>query len=327
VSFKLYSVNRISRLKTLSRVYKNKSILLLVFLSIVLNLSAMINQNIENADSLYLGSRFYLNIQSDAELKDVIAPDTLTRFVIVDKQKLTETGKPSGIKLTIAALDTGEHTFPSLIVKTVKPSADTLKTRPFTLTIHEIRAPGDSALVDIAETQKLKGELPYWAYYFIAAFLVAALITTIILLILKYRKMRQAMMTRPTVQIETGPNWKRALDALYKLKEMRLPEKGLFIQYHFRLSEIMKLFLEAEYKFYANEMTTREIKLYIKDNKIFEAKEQAEIVCWFEGCDKVKYAKHIPGLEECAERQDWFFKWLMKQSTRSESSIPEKEYD
>lgn len=311
-----------------SKALKNKSALLLLFcLSIILNISAIINQSIENADSLYLGSRFYLNIQSDTELKDVIAPDTLTKFIILDKQKLTEKGKTSGIKLTIAALDTGEHTFPSLIIQTAKPSDDALKTRPFTLTVYEIRAPNDSTLVDIASTLKMKGELPYWAYYFIVAFLFAVLITTAILLIIRYRKNRLTKLTRPPVQIDTGPNWKRALDALYKLKEMRLPEKGMFIIFHFRLSEIMKLYLEAEYNFNANEMTTREIKINIKDRKIFETKEQAEVICWLDGCDKVKYAKHIPTLEECEERQDWFFKWLMKHSRNLETTHQEKDND
>ncbi|MBM4399189.1 MAG: hypothetical protein FJ041_02510 [Candidatus Cloacimonetes bacterium] len=307
----------------LSAVFKElhvRKIAVLTGLSLLMvcSLQAGIEQKLEKPDSLYLGSRFYLHITSDAELEDVIVPDTLTKFVVLDKQKTGQKDKQKGIRLTLAALDTGEHTFPALLVKPVKSVMDSLKTKPFTVIILEARAPADSLLVDIAPTYKLKGELPYWAYYLIAAVLILALLITVILLICKYRKRKEVTVQTQPVVMDERPNWKKALDSLYQLKEENLPPKGEFIIYHYRLSEILKLFLEAEYRFSANEMTSREIRQFLRKHDPVSMTEQKEITDWLDGCDKVKFAKVTPSIEECDMRMDWMVNWLMEKSKITE---------
>jgi len=273
-----------------------RSLLLGLMLCVALSLTAKLNQSIQSADSLNLGSRFYLSLSSQYDLEDAIVPDTLTKFAVLQLEKQIAKGKPVGLKLTIVPLDTGAHTFPAIIVRLAKPVADTLYTRPFTLNIKEIRSPKDTTLVDIAGTEKLKGELPYWAYFVIAGVLLLALLTAIILLIRKYRKKQEIFQpTAPELRDERT-HIQRALDALYDLKQENLPRRGELIAFHFRLSEIMKLYLEAEHGFSANEMTTREIKLHFRKQNSLNVEQHAD--------SAKEVAQHSNAAEEVEQNAD-----------------------
>jgi hypothetical protein len=234
-------------------------------------------------------------------------------------------GRKAGLKLTLAPLDTGMHTFPSLVLVPAKFDADTLRSRSFTLQINELRAPKDTALVDIAATQKLKGELPSWAYYLLAGILLLAILVGAFVLVRRFLKKKVEEFISPTAQMDNRSNWKRALDALSELKKEGLPEEEQFIAFHYRLSEIMKLFLEAEYSFSANEMTTREIRHYIKKQSFLNLRDQKAITDWLENCDRVKFAKFEPTVEESYARLDWFAGWLRQKGESSEPGQPKGE--
>lgn len=313
------------------RLRKNKAdtyliqiaLIICLCLSITIVQAAKIEQSVQKPDSLHLGDRFYLNITSDVELSDVVVPDTLTKFTIVEKHKIKDKAAKGGLRLVITSLDTGEHTFPALIVKPKQSLNDSLKTSAFTLSISELRAEKDSLLMDIAPTHKLKGELPYWAYYLILGLVIAALLVILFLWWKKHRQKKDLQaITEPAV-IDERPNWKKALDALYELKEENLPNQGEFVQYHYRLSEIMKLYLESEYQFYANEMTTKEIKMFLKKHNPFSITEQRIVIDWLESCDKVKFAQYLPNIRECDEKLDWMVSWLMQHSNPKPADKPE----
>jgi hypothetical protein len=283
-----------------------------------LAMPAKLKQSISSADSLYLGSRFYLTLTAPFDLEAVIVPDTLTKFAVINVEKQKETGRPVALKLTIAPLDTGTHTFPALIVKLIKPVADTLLSKPFKLTIREIRSPKDTTLVEIAGTEKLKGELPYIAYFIIAGVLILAILFGIYLIIRKYRKKKEEIQPAIPEFVDTRSHIQKALDALYELKQENLPRRGEFIAYYFRLSEIMKLYLEAELHFSANEMTTREIRQYFRKQDIISLTEQKGIMDWLEDCDKVKFAKRLPDVAECDAKLEWISQWLVAKLSKPE---------
>jgi len=293
-------------------------ILLIFFLSVVNLIGQKLEQNLQKPDSLFLGSRFYLSISSDLELLDIVIPDTLTKFSIVNKETLKIRRKPDGLKLTIVPLDTGEQTFPALLIKPVSSIADTLRTEPFTLFINEIRPAQDSVLIDIAPVRKLKSELPVWAYYLIGAMLILAILIAAVLQFIKYGKKHNGERNTASAWVDSRPNWKKALEDLYLLNHEKLPDKGEFIVFHYRLSEIMKVYLESEYGFPANEMTTMEIKRYLKQNKTVLMAEQDKLIKWLESCDKVKFAKHKSGVEDCEKKIDWFMRWLLNNRTTDE---------
>ncbi len=296
--------------------------MLLVLVS--LPLTAEVKQEITRPDTLYLGTRFFLTVTADIDLADIAVPDTLTKYSILKTEKIKSFRKPVGLKLTIAPLDTGEHTFPPLALMTVKPLEDSLRTEPFTLLISELRSPQDTTLVDIAGTQKLRGELPYWAYYAIAGILLLAALIAAFIYIRRYLRQKVRELISPPPPVDNRPNWKRAMDALQALKDEELPEAGQFIAFHYRLSEIMKLFLEAEYKFSANEMTTREIRQYIKKQNFLSLKDQKIVTDWLEKCDRVKFAKWESTTEQSYELLESFAEWLSHKG-RAQASEPAAE--
>jgi hypothetical protein len=99
---------------------------------------------------------------------------------------------------------------------TVKPLEDSLRTEPFTLLISELRSPQDTTLVDIAGTQKLKGELPYWSYYAIAGILLLAALVAAFIYIRRYLRQKVRELITPPPPVDNRPNWKRALDSLQR---------------------------------------------------------------------------------------------------------------
>jgi hypothetical protein len=300
------------------------ALFILLMLLTVLPLSAKLDQNVEKPDTLYLGSFFSLTITADEALSKVVVPDTLDAFAIIKQEPLQDKKQAGGLKLTIAALDTGTNVFPSLVVMPVQPRRETLRTLSFAVTVNNTRAPEDSLLRDIAPTQKLKGELPWWAYYAIPAVLLLAMLIFILYKYHQYRKRKALEPRREPVMRDNRPNWKKALEELHALNQENLPAKGEFIAFHFRLSEIMKQFLEDDYGFSAKEMTSREIRHYLRQQKHLDASENRALTDWLDGCDLVKFAKQVPSVEACGERLDWFFRWLMQKRTVAEQNAGEK---
>lgn len=301
-----------------------QNFVLLLLLCVTVSAEALVNQEVEKPDTLYLGSRFQLRLSSDAEIMDVVVPDTLKAFAVVEKKALKERGKPQGMRLTITALDTGEQVFPALTVKKLSSAQDTDFTRPFRLEILETRAPEDSVLADIAPLRRLRGELPYWAYYAIPILLAIGITLFIIWYLRRRRKLKAAQRRTAPAMTDSRPNWKRALEELYELNRLELPLKGEYIPYHFRLSEIMKVYLEAEYRFPANEMTSREIRHYLTTKPELHLLDQEKLLYWLDDCDRVKFAKHIPQVEDCEAKMDWFMRWLMANRKPEESVTPEE---
>lgn len=283
-----------------------------------------LEQEVQAADSLFLGSRFYLNITSDIELSEAVIPDTLSKFAVIKTEALKIKRKAAGLKLTIVPLDTGIYTFPGLLIKATQAFSNTLRTEPFRIEILATRAEKDTTLVEIASTQKLKGELPYFAYYLIAAILVLAMLVALVLLLRKYHKKKIMAEETEAAYQDNRPNWKKALDALNALKQENLPGQGEFIEYHYRLSEIMKLYLETEYQFSANEMTTREIRQHFKKHRIIKAAVHKEIIEWLESCDRVKFAKHVPTEQDCDNSMDWIVNWLKQKSSATTLEVSEE---
>ena len=79
------------------RVKLFRGFVLLLLLCVSVSAEALVNQEVEKPDTLYLGSRFQLRLTSDAEIMDVVVPDTLKAFAVVEKKALKERGKPQDI--------------------------------------------------------------------------------------------------------------------------------------------------------------------------------------------------------------------------------------
>jgi len=260
---------------------------------------------------LYIGTPFHVFVDITSSIEDSIFTaqiDTLDIFIlkenIEETTEILDNEKITHLDFTFQPFDTGEFTFPELefTIKN-KDKLKILKTDEFVLNIISVVPDTTQIIRDIAKPAKLN--FGFWDYFF-AAFVIALIIFLIIFL----KKILKKKDISPEEEIisDTRPAYVIALDLLDRLKEKKLLENGNFLQYHFRLSYILRLFIEKYYKLNAVEMTTSEIRenLQLKDFK-----EKSEILKFLSSADLIKFAKSIPDLSKSREDTHWLQKYLV----------------
>lgn len=94
------------------------------------------------------------------------------------------------------------------------------------------------------------------------------------------------------------PAWELAREELLRLKELKLIEAGEIKSFFFHLSEIFRRYLERRLGFPALEATQEEIHVYMSNLEWIDNGLKASADEFLTGSDMVKYAKHIPPVEE-----------------------------
>ncbi len=279
---------------------------LLILLWIGLLGAQGLSQKLTGADDLSVGNRFELEIRSDQALKSVVVPDTLTIFHVLNWKLMEDRPGKDWLKVTIVPLFPGSHSFPSLEVRPADSAAEPLFTDRFRLNIIPVRAPEDTLLVDIKPLQKYPLQLPWWLYYLLAGLAAA------VLLILLLHKTRQTEPTaeeteKPLMPLVPDPAWRIALRSLEGLIAEEMMFNGRHKLNHYRLSEILRLFLERKYRFAALEMSSSEIEWVSQRIRVDSA---PELNAFLQYCDRVKFAKYEPTWEETLAANDWLRAWL-----------------
>jgi len=280
-------------------------ILLTVFLS-----AQVLDQKIEKPSKLFVGTPFSIYVEITSTPADTIfAPqlDSIDVFFPLgepQQQEIIEDGvKKNLIKMTFQAFDTGDYTFPSLEFLVKSGSQDTvLTTRDFVVIINSVLPDSANAIKDIAHPLSLK--LGFWDYFIPIIGLI--FIIAIILLLKKF-------LTKPAKPEEipkftdNRPIWQIAQEMLRELVGKKLLDKGEFLEFYFQLSIILRYFIERHYKINALEMTTSEIRYFLKlDNP----SEKSEILHLLMESDKVKFAKFIPERDKAEELATWLEVYL-----------------
>ena len=108
--------------------------------------------------------------------------------------------------------------------------------------------------------------------------------------------------------IPTRPPHEIALEELKKLEAERLWQQGLIKQYHSRLTDIIRTYIEHRYGIIAMEMTTGEI-LVALSRAISEKESSEKLSLLLQLADMVKFAKvqPLPGENEMAMQQSTDF--------------------
>ena len=260
---------------------------------------------------LYIRTPFHIMIELKTDVADSIyAPkkDTIDVFQIIDiqqKEKIVDDLKNTQLDIKAIGLEVGEHEFPELEF-TVKNKSEkkTLKTDNFVLFIKSVITDSSKTVKPIADPLKVK--LGFWDYAFPVIILI--ILVFIILLLKKYFKKSQTEKTTETIKKDTRPAYVICLEMLEKLKEENLLEKGDFPEFYFRLSMILRTFIERYYHINAVEMTTTEIRRNLKN---IDHKEKSLILEKLSAADMVKFAKHIPKTEKARDFLTWLENYLL----------------
>ncbi len=286
----------------------NRLLLLLAALVALSGLAgAEIRQELREAEDLSVGDRFLFLIKADVPLKGVVIPDSLENFHVLSQRRVKRPGQDAWLELTLVPLLPGGQSFPKLPVQLEQPDGKEYSTERFRIYIVPVRAEQDSTLVDIKPVEKYRWQLPAWAYPLLA--LALALLAIVIFFLRRQREEEPSkpQAAAPAAPVTPLPAWKVALNQLEALDAQQLLEKGEHIRYHFQLSQILRQFLEAKYRFPALEMTTSEIAQSAQCARIGQ---RAEVLRCLRYCDRVKFAKYLPAPAEVDNVRLWLRGWL-----------------
>ncbi len=290
-----------------------KYILIIILISILpflLN-GQELRQHLEKPSKLFVGTPFQLHIEITASPGDSIyAPqlDSLDVFFIMNEPEQSEVIEndlqKNLITLTFQAFDTGEYNFPQLEFLVKNETGDhLLQTREFVVIINSVLPDSADVIKDIAKPFALK--LGFWDYFIPILALIILII--IIRLITKLLKRPEREITQPEI-VDSRPPYIIARIMLDDLLAEKLLENGKFLEFYYRLSLILRFFIEKFYQINALEMTTSEIRYYLK---LSDAQEKSDIMRLLTESDKVKFARFIPDRRQAEDFVSWLDTYLL----------------
>ena len=282
---------------------RTKVIVSFLFLLLPLFMLAEFKQELQGSDSLKVGTPFLFKITADFAIKGISLPDTLDDFAILESKR--DEKNPRCWIIKIVPLNTGALSFPRIEIQPVDSSVTSIYTDGFRVYVLSVLAEGDTLLRDIKPLQKYPLQLPFWIYLLL---LLLALSAGIYLWWKQPEKPKRKYIAQPEIKEPVLPAWEKALKALDELLTEDLLDKGETVLYHFRLSNILRAFLEETYNFPALEMTGREIAVSLNRRNIPQAQEIRKFINY---CDLVKFAKREPAAVEIEENTLWLRNYLI----------------
>jgi len=247
-----------------------------------------------------------LSVEKPAEIRVdfPLFSDTISKDIEVITAGNRDTVLASGDKqiinqeIILSVYDTGYFVVPPLnFIVYTRNIQDTLNTLPVYFQIVPLEM--DSALRDIKAIEKVpvgfRDLLPYLSGLIIIAVMVWILI--------RYVKRRKNKIIKPTPTSPAELPEVAALRELNSLKEEKPWKHNMIKQYHIRLSEILRRYLEGRYNFSAMELTTGEILQSLKTLKCSDH-DVRQVTGILNVSDLVKFAKAVPGEGENALQVD-----------------------
>jgi hypothetical protein len=100
------------------------------------------------------------------------------------------------------------------------------------------------------------------------------------------------------IKILTIPAHELAYRQLRKLVSEKLIDKGELRLFYFRISDILRHYIENRFDIAAPEETTEEFLEALKTRQILGSEQKRLLKLFLEHCDLVKFARHLPSSEE-----------------------------
>ncbi|NLN35638.1 MAG: hypothetical protein GX157_06550 [Candidatus Cloacimonetes bacterium] len=269
-----------------------KHILILFLILTGVYLSAQIKQSLSGVDSLKVGMPFELRIETGFPLKEIEIPDTLQQFRVLE-QNIQPLGTGSIARLSIVPLRTGTLSFPKLDLKRAGLLGPGASTDAFRVFVLRSRAEADTLLREIKPLRRYPLQIEFWLYMLLLLFALALAIILLIPTKKKNRKPPVVIKAKPD-PVEIVPPHLKALKALDELEQSGLMYRD-YLSYHFRLSMILREYLEARFGFGATQMTGSEIAENLNVLNFVPKRDYMDILHY---CDMVKFAKARVEIEE-----------------------------
>ena len=251
-------------------------------------------------ETFYIGE--IINIEVDLSQQKPERPFIQREYgdkpvMVLDLNEIKD--KPWHYLLRIAAFDTGYvNTDRIPIYSLTQGQPDTIFVEPFNLFIKSSLTEADTLLKDIMPPVDFK--LKFLDYFVPICSLL--IIAAIFYLLHKFKHKKKEV---EKIIVDNRPAWMIVLEMLDILKRKRLLEDGLYLDFYFELSMILRIFIEKQYDIKAAEMTTYEIKQVFPN---IAAKKQ--IINVLTDMDRTKFAKFTPDFTEAKEMLIWIENYI-----------------
>ena len=270
-----------------------------------------------DTNAIKIGEQFHLILEAQVpagyKFSFPQVPDTITKLEITDRSKIdTATLKEKKLYsyrqvYTVTCFDSGYYPVPPFIFTYQQPgdtTQQTAETEALLISVQGVAVDSSKNIRDIKQPLKVPFTFEEAIPYLLGAIGVAIIILLIIYLRKKFKKKEVVR----KIFVPTLPAHEIALEELKKLEAERLWQQGLLKQFHSRLTDIVRTYIEHRYRIIAMEMTTGEILDAI--NRTAVEKEWAEkLFQMLSLADMVKFAKvpPLPGENEMSMQQSFDF--------------------
>jgi hypothetical protein len=228
---------------------------------------------------------------------------------VVSAASTSGTSGSAGLKATLVPLRPGRLTVPSLAIVAPGvnggPARPIARTNPLPVEVASAIGPNDPKPQEPAAARPpLMIDFPTWLLVtagFFALLLLGAIFYGLFRWSRSYRARRPAKPPGPPLSEDEA-----ALLALMELEKSDSLRTGNYKKYAFRVSEILKTYIGARYRFDALECTTRELFAQLETQESGAAAHAAHVGRrgalreLFERLDRVKFTDHQPPLPEAS---------------------------
>ena len=210
-------------------------------------------------------------------------------------------GMRSDAALVVTSFELGELELPSITVPVTAPDGTTvtLLTDPFRIGVVSV------GLDESGDLRDIRGPLSIpRSWWFVVPLLLIAAAMGAGAYYLRRRRRAPAAAAPPVPRAPPRPFHVIALEALRALEKSSLLEQGRVKEYHIRVSEIIREYVEGQMEVPALELTTREVVEGMRRAAI-GATITEKFRAFLDRCDLVKFAKLRPGADESREVMGW----------------------
>jgi hypothetical protein len=197
----------------------------------------------------------------------------------------------------------GDYTIPAITVDFVdhrqsdrdpsaKPIRGELSTEPIPVKVTSLLA----GQFDPTKFRDIKGPVPLpaaqtwvWLWWAGGGLLVVAAVVGVVWLVKRRR--------RPG-RVPAIPPHEWAFDQLRALIDAQLVEQGQVQEFYYRLSEIVRVYIELRFGLMAPERTTEEFLVEAHASRALSAEHKRRLADFLQACDLVKFARYAPATEE-----------------------------
>lgn len=227
-------------------------------------------------------------------VRDTLGPMELLLAAKIDTEQIGNETLLSQ-KFLVSAYDSGDYTIgPRKIYFLNQDGAlDSTETEELFIRVNTLDVDTAAPFKPIKTVRDVPLTWKEWIPGIVAFHLFLLLLTAIIWYASKKKK-KKAASTRKAKPLEPAHVWARK--ELQKLADDKLWQAGNVKSYYSRLTDIMRLYLEYRYNYYALESTTEEINIEIDKTGISSESKYILMEILRSG-DLVKFAKMIPAPE------------------------------